>query len=159
MNQSREPRREVWALCAFLFITTISGFVQVHDSKSAMVSGHSGIGKQLRLQRTFLSPVSRDVSLEMQPKVDSTNSAGGTGSTVLRYKNLSQQEEQDLGLVAGPSWVEKWFEDHLPQFPSWKVDDVFPRGQSKKKRIHNKLIEVRIDYGKWEGRGRRYVVE
>jgi hypothetical protein len=95
----------------------------------------------------------------MQPKVDSTNSAGGTGSTVLRYKNLLQQEEQDLGLVAGTSWVEKWFEDHLPQFHSWNVDDVFPRGQSEKKRIHNKLIEVRIDHGKWEERGRRYVVE
>jgi hypothetical protein len=76
-----------------------------------------------------VSSASRDVSLDMKPIIDHESA-----SMELRYKQLSQEEEQESG------WINKWFEDHLPHF------EAPSRRQSEKKRmLHDNLVEVSMN--------------
>ena len=130
MNHKTALRREIWVACTVLLATIVRGFV--YDNPITIISRN-------RLQKQF-SPSSRDLQLDMNPTIEHNS-----GSTVLRYKNLSQEEEQDLVTSEDlrTSWINQWFEDHLPHF-AWN-DKPPPRGLTRKKRIHDRLVEVRIN--------------
>jgi|AntRauTorckE5430_2_1112549.scaffolds.fasta_scaffold05419_5 hypothetical protein len=105
----------------FLLLATIGkGFV--HDKPSTIISRNHQLQQQV-------SSASRDVSLDMKPIIDHESA-----SMELRYKQLSQEEEQESG------WINKWFEDHLPHF------EAPSRRQSEKKRmLHDNLVEVSMN--------------
>jgi len=84
--------------------------------------------------------LSRDVSLSMKPKQEAPNV-----NTLLRYKNIAQQEEEVT------DWVGKWFEEKITKLDSstWnhgKGNSFTSKPgplHNKKKVIHNRVVEVR----------------